>query len=407
MSALQGIRVLEVASWTFVPAAGAILADWGADVIKVEHPETGDPQRALMTSGLLGPNGDSLINFMIEQPNRSKRSIGIDIGTPQGHELLLRLVKDADVFLTNFLPPARKRLGIDVDEIRAVNPRIIYVRGHGQGANGPDSDRGAYDAAAFWSRGGIADSLSPADRAYPISQGPGFGDLVGAQTIAGGVAAALFKRERSGEGSVVDVSLMHTAMWLLSFGIVASDTLGIELKTGGGKRSETPNPLVGFYKTKDDRYLTLVMLQSDRYWAELCHAIGLNELVNDERFTDATARQKNAGDCVAALDQAFATKTLAEWKDILATIEGVWAPVQSQKELLTDPQAIANQYISDVSTQDGSRTFKLVTSPVRFNDTAPIMTAAPELGQHTEEFLMEIGLEWDEIEAYKACGAIT
>ncbi len=407
MSALQGIRVLEVASWTFVPAAGAILADWGADVIKIEHPETGDPQRALMTSGLLGPDGGSLVNFMIEQPNRSKRSIGIDIATPEGHALLLRLVKNADVFLTNYLPGVRKKLGIDVEEIRAANPKIIYVRGHGQGANGPDADRGAYDAAAFWSRGGIADSLSPADRAYPISQGPGFGDLVGAQTIAGGIAAALFKRERSGEGSVVDVSLLHTAMWLLSFGIVASDTLGIELKTGGGKRSETPNPLVGFYKTKDDRYITLVMLQSDRYWAELCNTIGTANLIEDERFANATARQKNAGDCVAALDAAFASKTLAEWKEALANFSGVWAPVQSQMELLKDPQAIENDYVMDVQSQDGSRSFKLVTSPVRFNDTPPTMTAAPELGQHTEEFLLELGFEWEEIEAYKASGAIT
>jgi crotonobetainyl-CoA:carnitine CoA-transferase CaiB-like acyl-CoA transferase len=407
MSALKGIRVLEVASWTFVPAAGAILADWGADVIKVEHPETGDPQRALMTSGLLGPDGGNMINFMIEQPNRSKRSIGIDISKPDGHALLLRMVKDADVFLTNYLPSVRKKLGINLEEIRAANPKIIYVRGHGQGANGPDADRGAYDAAAFWSRGGIADSLSPTDRAYPISQGPGFGDLVGAQTIAGGIAAALFKRERTGEGSVVDVSLLHTAMWLLSFGIVAADTMGIELKTGGGKRSETPNPLVGFYKTADDRYLTLVMLQSDRYWEELCNTIGLSEIINDERFVDAGARQKNAGACVAALDAAFARKTLEEWKVILAGIQGVWAPVQSQMELLQDPQAIENQYVMDVKTQDGERSFKLVTSPVRFDDTAPTLTAAPELGQHTEEFLMEIGLEWEEIEAYKASGAIT
>ena len=407
MSALEGIRVLEVASWTFVPAAGAILADWGADVIKIEHPETGDPQRALMTSGLLGPDGGNLINFMIEQPNRSKRSVGIDIGKPEGHALLMRLVKESDVFLTNFLPPARKRLGIDVDDIRKVNPAIIYARGHGQGANGPDADRGAYDAAAFWSRGGIADTLSPQDRDYPISQSPGFGDLMGAQTIAGGIAAALFKRERTGKGSVVDISLLHTAMWLVSFGIVASDTLGIELKMGGGKRGDTPNPLVGFYKTKDDRYITLVMLQSDRYWAEFCKALDLEHIIDDERFRDAGARQKNAAECVALLDEAFAGKTLEEWKAILNDIEGVWAPIQSQKELLSDPQALENHYVMDVQSQDGKRQFKLVTSPVRFDDTPPVMKAAPELGQHTEEFLLELGLAWEEIEAYKESGAIT
>jgi crotonobetainyl-CoA:carnitine CoA-transferase CaiB-like acyl-CoA transferase len=147
---MQGVRVVEVAQWWFVPAAGAVLADWGADVIKIEHPVTGDPQRGLVTSGFFPPTGG--VNFMVEQSNRGKRSVGIDIGNPQGRAALLRLVETADVFLTNFLTPARKRLGIDVDDIRAVNPRIVYARGHGQGAEGPDADRGGYDAASFWSR---------------------------------------------------------------------------------------------------------------------------------------------------------------------------------------------------------------------------------------------------------------
>lgn len=407
MQPMDGIRVLEVASWTFVPAAGAILADWGADVIKIEHPEFGDPQRALMTSGLLGPGGEDIINFMIEQPNRSKRSIGIDIKNPEGWELLMKLVKESDVFLTNFLPSARKRLGIDIDDIRAVNPEIVYVRGHGQGPKGPDADRGAYDAAAFWSRGGVADTISPQDRPYPIMQSAGFGDMIGAQVIAGGIAAALFKRERTGETSVVDVSLLHTAMWLMSFGIVAADTMGIEMRVGNAKREKGTNPLVGTYKTKDDRYIMLVMLQSDPYWADFCGVIGRKDLITNEDYVDSGARQKNAPACIAELDAAFAQYTFEEWNEKLDGIEGVWAPVQSQGELLCDTQALENHYLMDVKTQDGERSFKLVTSPAQFDECPPDMRAAPELGQHTEEYLLSLGIEWDDIAKYKDCGAIT
>src|SRR6185295_17087296 len=170
---MHGVRVVEVAQWWFVPAAGAILADWGADVIKVEHPIQGDPQRGLVTSGLMPATGG--VNFMVEQPNRGKRSVGIDLGHPRGRALLDKLVEDADVFLTNFLPPARRRLGIDVDDIRRVNPRIIYVRGHGQGARGPDAEKGGYDAASFWCRGGIANALTPTGAAAPIMQRAAFG----------------------------------------------------------------------------------------------------------------------------------------------------------------------------------------------------------------------------------------
>ena len=217
---LQGVRVIEVAQWWFVPAAGAVLADWGADVIKIEHPVTGDPQRGLVTSGLVPPTGG--VNFMIEQPNRGKRSVGLDLAHRRGRELLCRLVETADVFLTNFLPAARRRLAIDVDDIRRVNPRIIYVRGHGQGPRGPDAEKGGYDAASFWCRGGIANALTPPGAAAPVMQRAAFGDSAGAMTVAGGVAAALFHRERSGEPSVVDVSLLGTAMWIMAPDIIAA-----------------------------------------------------------------------------------------------------------------------------------------------------------------------------------------
>src|SRR5947199_64029 len=227
---LHGVRVVEVAQWWFVPAAGAVLADWGADVIKIEHPTSGDPQRGLVTSGLVPPTGG--VNFMVEQPNRGKRSVGLDLGRPAGRDLLYRLVETADVFLTNFLPAARRRLAIEVDDIRRANPKIIYVRGHGQGARGPERERGGYDAASFWCRGGIANALTPPGAGAPVMQRAAFGDSAGGMTVAGGVAAALFHRERTGEPAVVDVSLLGTAMWIMAPDIIATKLPGIDLPVG-------------------------------------------------------------------------------------------------------------------------------------------------------------------------------
>ncbi len=198
-SALEGVKVLEVAAWTFVPAAGAVLADWGADVIKVEHPVMGDPQRGLISMGLI-PGGPSAVNYIIEQPNRGKRSIGLDISTEEGLKLLYRLVEQSDVFLTSFLPATRQKLKIDVEHIRAVNPKIVYARGTGQGPKGPDSGKGGYDGASYWGRGGVAHALTPSTSEWPIGGRAAFGDLAGGMSIAGGIAAALFQRERTGVG---------------------------------------------------------------------------------------------------------------------------------------------------------------------------------------------------------------
>src|SRR5262249_38472208 len=175
---LSGIRVVELAAWTFVPAAGAVLADWGADVIKVEHPETGDPQRGLISSGLI-PGGPGAVNYIMEQPNRGKRSIGLDISTDDGRELLYELARSSDVFLTSFLPASRQKLQIDVEHIKAVNPNIVYVRGSGQGPLGPDAEQGGLDGASYWARGGIANALTPPELEWPVSPRPAFGDLPG------------------------------------------------------------------------------------------------------------------------------------------------------------------------------------------------------------------------------------
>ncbi len=398
---LKGVRVIEVAQWWFVPAAGAVLADWGADVVKIEHPVSGDPQRGLVTSGLIPAAGG--VNFMVEQPNRGKRSVGIDLAHPHGLALLHRLVEKADVFLTNFLPAARRRLRIDVDDIRRVNPRIIYVRGHGQGALGPERERGGYDAASFWCRGGIANALTPPGAAAPVMQRAAFGDSTGGMAVAGGIAAALFRRERTGDASVVDVSLLGTAMWLLAPDIIASKLLGIDLPSGD--RTQSPNPIVNSYRTKDGRWLFLNMLQPDRFWADICTHLGRADMITDPRFADGRVRFENRGACIAELDAVFAQRTLAEWQAALADVEGVWAPMQSARELASDPQALANGYLPDVE-HDG-KVFTLVANPVQFDERSPKLTPAPDLGQHTEEVLLELGLGWDDLAKYKEAGAIS
>jgi len=404
MGVMDGIRVLEVASWTYVPMAGGVLAEWGADVIKVEHPESGDPQRGLISSGLIP--GGSAATFTMEHPNRGKRSIGLDMGTDDGRELLLQIAATSDVFLTNFRPQARRKLRIDVDDIRAVNPTIVYARGSANGQRGPEAERGGYDNCTFWGRGGSADTMKAPDAYPPPQPGGAYGDTLGGLTIAGGIAAALLQRERTGQSVVVDCSLLAMGMWATAFTIAACATFGIErLPVGGGSRYDTPNPLVSTYRTSDNRYLSLVMLQSDRYWPDLVRRLGRPDLIDDPRFADSAARQANKRECIELLDEIFATATFAEWKERLADSEGVWSPVQTLGETITDPQAVANGYIRDVEAEDGS-TFKLVAAPLQFDETPPDITRAPGHGEHTDELLTELGLDMDRILELKVQGVV-
>ena len=403
---LEGVRVLEVAQWWFIPSAGAVLADWGAEVVKVEHPEVGDPQRGLVTSGLVPAGG---FNFMWEQPNRGKKSVGIDIKTPGGLEILYKLIAQSDVFLTSFLPEARRKLRIDVDDVRKVNPKIIYARGTGQGVRGPEAERGGYDGASFWARGGVAAALTPSGHdGPPVGQRPAFGDGIGGMTTAGGIAAALYKRERTGIPSVVDISLLGTAMWTLAPDITMAKALESLLGNAMPKfdRRMSPNPIVNLYQTKDERWLMLIMLQSDRNWPDLCRHLGRDDLIEDERFTTSEKRFENRGECVDALDAIFKERTLEEWKKALATTDGVWAPVQRPIELYEDPQVRANGYLAEVELGDGNRC-ELVQSPVQFDEQIPELPHAPECGQDTEAVLLSLGLEWDEIARHKEAGAIT
>jgi crotonobetainyl-CoA:carnitine CoA-transferase CaiB-like acyl-CoA transferase len=398
---LDGIRVLEVAMYGFVPSAGAVLADWGADVIKVEHAVTGDPQRGLRQIGPFKVEGEP--NPNIEHANRGKRSIGLDIGGPEGREVLLELAERADVYLTNFLPRARRKLRIDVDDIREVNPRIIYARGSALGPRGAESDKGGYDMTAFWCRGATAASLTPSDMDGMIGPpGPAYGDTISGTNLAGGIAAALLKRERTGEPSVVDVSLLGSGIWSMGHGIALSLFADQALKAGpAGTHGAPTNPLSGLYATADGRYLTFVMLQPAKFWADVARHVDRPELADDPRFATTEAIAANTAEGVKILREAIAARTLAEWTERFATLAGPWAPVQDTLQAVEDSQIRANEYL----VQAGE--LELVANPVQFDVTAPQSSPAPAFAEQTDEILLELGLDWDRIIELKTAGAVT
>lgn len=403
---MKGIRVLEVAQFTFVPAAGAILADWGADVIKVEHPERGDAQRGFINLG--GVRIDPKRNAMIEHPNRGKRSVGVDVGTPEGQQVIYELARTADVFLTNYLPGARQKLRIDVEHIRAANPKIIYARGSAYGDKGPERDVGGFDGTAFWSRSGIAHNMSPAELDGPLQQGiPAFGDSIGGMNIAGGIAAALFHRDRTGEALEIDVSLLSTAWW------ASGTAIDIALESGTVMRNRMPrsgagagNPFMGNFRTQDGGTINLCTLQPGPHAKSLFSHIGRPELADDPRFSSAHALMENWAAASAILVEAFAARPFDYWRQHLKTYSGQWAPIQSLLDLTGDEQALANDMLFEVEAADGGKPLRLVRGPVQFNGAPVATTRAPEASEHTETVLMEIGMEWEQIEKLKGVGAI-
>lgn len=389
---LSGIRVVELAAWTFVPAAGAVLADWGADVIKIEHPETGDPQRGLISSGIV--TGAGGVNHFIEQPNRGKRSIGLDTSTSDGLELLMRLIESADVFLTNLLPDSRKRMGIDVEQVRARNPKIIYARGHGYGTKGEMAERGGFDLAAYWARGGIGEAYAKDDGSYPPLQRPAFGDVYGGLAIAAGIAGALVKRERTGEPSVVDVSLLNAAVWQLGPDIVGSGVTGQDVPKF--QLDEMPNPVANLYQTRDGRFIAFVLLQADRFWAEFCSRLGRDDLVADERFANAAVRFANRAECISELRKTFESQDLEHWEEAFSGFDGVWDVMRTAHELHSDPQVLANGYLPRTTDAHGNE-FALAASPVQFDESPLALRRAPGHGEDTDTLLSELGFSEDEI----------
>jgi len=400
---MQGVRVLEVAEHTFVPAASALLSDWGAEVIKIEHVERGDAMRGLASTGLAVVPND--VHVLLEHSNRGKKSLALDLTTEDGLAILHKLVATSDVFLTNKLPGVRRKLHIDVEEIRAHNPEIIYVRGTGQGERGPDADKGSYDSLAFWARSGVAaGARRPEYDLVPPPPAPGFGDSIGAMTIAGGIMGALFHRERTGEATTVDVSLLGVGLWAMGQALALSLVLDKPWAPPPADAMGS-NPLSRTYQTADDRTLWFTCLQAAKYWPLLCEAVGRPELAADPRFADHASLMANNRAASDELDKVFAGATLAEWRVRLAEFAGQWAVMQDTLEATEDPQTVANGYVQDCETAGGTP-FRLAAAPVQFNGAPAVPGRAPGLNEHGDAILEELGFDWDAIVDLKVRGVV-
>ena len=400
---LDGVRVLEVAIYAFVPSAAAVLADWGADVIKVEDPDVGDPVRGLTSYGF-GP-GDGGVSALWELFNRGKRSVGINIRKPEGREILMSLVDQSDVFLTNFMQPARAKLGIDVDQILARNPRIIYGRGTGHGPVGPDANKGGFDALSYWGRPGAGSAaIAPGDTMPVLMPGPAFGDMQCGMHLAGGVLGALYRREKTGKGGVVDVSLLGSGLWAMAAStagayVLKSDNI-VQLD-----RRRAPNPIANIYATGDGRGFYLGMLESDRYWPGLCDALGLSALTNDPLYSTAPNRALNSEALIAVFDELFATLTLDEVSKRLNGQEGPWAVVGRPADVITDEQAQLNGYVQIVKCNDQAQ-LPMITAPVQFDQDVPMLSRAPGHGEHTDEVMAALGHDMEGLIRLKVAGVI-
>lgn len=404
---MKGVKILEVAEHTFTPLASGILADWGADVIKIEHVERGDASRSLMSTGGLDV-GSGGVHMFMEHANRGKKSLGLDLTRPEGRDLLYKLAARSDVFLTNKLPAVAEKLKVDVDDIRAHNPDIIYARGTGYGPVGPDRNLGGYDSLGFWARSGIAVAMQTPGADYVPSQpGAAVGDSIGAMVIAGGISAALFHRAHTGEATVVDVSLLNVGMWAMGAPIGMSQLSGIPQRQPDPSAAAPLNPLVGNFMTSDGHFIALCMLQGFHYWPEVARLLGHPEWVTDPRFDSHEHLQQNSGVARQLIIEEFLKDTFTNWKLRLRDLNGQWSPVQNTVNIADDPMVQANGYLMETKSQEGVP-FKLVSTPVQFDQEQRSPGRSPGFNEHGHEILSnELGLDDGAILELQIAGVVT
>jgi crotonobetainyl-CoA:carnitine CoA-transferase CaiB-like acyl-CoA transferase len=345
----------------------------------------------------VGPNG---VNILFENANRGKKSIGLDLGAEDGRKILYDLVRGADVLLTNKLPRVRKKLRIDVEDIRAQNPNIVYVRAGGLGENGPEADRGAYDLLTYWHRSGASIASASPEGQIPFLPAPGFGDFTGAMFIAGGVMGALYHRAKTGEATIVDASLLATGMWSMSSAIASSAN-----DPNWAWPPNLKNPLSAFYRTRDGRNLALCCLQAGFYWRPLCEILERPDLAVDPRFKDHASILANHDAAAAILTEIFAGEDGAYWDAKLARFSGQWGFVQTMRDIPSDPQVAPNGYMQSCESAEGA-TFRLVTAPIQYGETPAPVARGPGFNEHGDVILSELGLDWDAIVDLKVRGVV-
>jgi crotonobetainyl-CoA:carnitine CoA-transferase CaiB-like acyl-CoA transferase len=383
---LDGVRVVELGVWVAGPAAGGVLADWGADVIKVEAP-SGDPMRRMLQ--VTGGGREGLASPPFDLDNRGKRSIVLDLRTGDGRATMDRLLATADVFVTNLRPDAVDELGLGPDAVRAAHPRLVYASVTGYGRTGPDAGRAGYDVGAFWARSGLASMAVPADQPQPHFRG-GVGDHVTALTALAGVLAALYERERTGEGRLVEVSLLRTGTYCFGW------DLNMQLRWGTmgdtSPRTEAGNPMINPYRAADGRWFWILGVESDRMWPKVLAAVDRSGWAEDVRFRTARDRRHHAAELIAELDAIFAGRTREAWTAVFDEHDVWWAPVSTPDEVLADPQAAAAGAFVDVpggAWVDGHRA---VASPIAFDGGQVTPRPVPALGEHTDEILRELDI---------------
>jgi crotonobetainyl-CoA:carnitine CoA-transferase CaiB-like acyl-CoA transferase len=398
MLPLSGIKVVELATWAFAPACSAALGDWGADVVKIEHPQTGDVFRWFMMMGGIDDSQMPVSLFGLD--NRNKKGMAIDLKHPEGKKIVYRLIEDADVFISNLPAQALKKLDMDYSRLSSLNPRLIYAHASGFGDKGPDANKPGFDATAYWARSGLMAGLAVNDQPPVFQQYPGIGDQISGMVFFGGVMLALYNREKTGNGQQIDLSLLGVGTW------VTSCALQIVLSTGEDPprfpRDQIVNPLANYYKGKDDKWMIIMCLPDEPYWAPLCNALSLPDLTNDPRFSTREKRIENNVELISIIDKMMVTKERDDWGKIFDRNNIVWSPIPSSFEEVTkDPQMLANDHIVEVE-HPSKGPGKIITTPIRLNKKAPeIRVLAPEIGEHNEEILLTLDYSWEDIEKLK------